>query len=364
VHNAAGEDGVRRGDPESPDRRVRGWAVDGIAPPVYNLARPSVTATLERKESVERKDRSWILRAIGLLLVGVGAFAAALGPVELYIFRWFSSGGRFHYEGFGFGSFMFANMAAQILGYYLIAAVFVPLGVGHLTLRRWARPVALGLLGFWLTLGLPLILIVFAIGVASKDLSVVGAALFAIALLVGYFVLPWVCLRFYRSRDCVLIFESRDPHPHWLETLPLSLLVLAMSYGFFALFLHIAILLNGIFPLFGRFVYGMQGATLIDATIWALVLLAWGTLRRWRWAWWGALVLLGGLTVSTIWTLWQTTYAELLAGLEFPLEELEILSGVPAQGWHLALFVGLPLVVTVGLIAYAGPRWRPGRSGP
>jgi hypothetical protein len=345
------------------DWHCTAW-VDGIASPVYNLSRPSVTATLERKVSVEHKDRSLILRAIGLLLIGVGVFAGVLGPLELFIFRWFSPGGRFHYEGFGFGSFMFANMAAQILGYYLIAAVFVPLGVGHLTLRRWARPMALGLLGFWLTLGLPLILIVFAIGMASKDLSVAGASLFAIALLVGYFVLPWILLRFYHARDCTLTFESRDPHPHWLETLPVPLLALTQLYGFFALFLHIAILLNGIFPLFGRFVYGVQGATLIDATIWALVLLAWATLRRWRWAWWGALVLVGGLAVSTMWTLWQTTYAELLAGLEFPPEELEILSGVPAQGWHLALLVGLPLVATVGLIVYARPRWRPGRSGP
>ena len=305
---------------------------------------------------MDHKDRSWILRAIGLLLMGVGAFAAVLAPLELFIFRWFAPGGRFHYEGFGFGSFMFANMAAQILGYYLIAVVFVPVGVGHVTLKRWARPVALGLLGFWLILGLPLILILFAIGLGSKNLSVVGAMLYGAALLACYFVLPWLLLRFYGSRDCILTFESRDPNSHWLESLPLPFLVLAMLYGFYAVFLHIAILLNGIFPLFGRFVYGLPGAVLIDATIWALVLLAWGTLRRWRWAWWGALVLIGGLAVSTIWTLWQTTYAELLAGLEFPPAELDFLADVPAQGWHLALFLGLPLVATVGLILYARRR--------
>jgi hypothetical protein len=310
---------------------------------------------------VDHKDRSWILRAIGLLLVGVGAFTAVLAPLELFIFRWFTPGGRFHYEGFSFGSFMFANMAAQILGYYLIAALFIPVGVGHLALKRWARPVALGLFGFWLTLGLPLSLVLFAIGIASKDLSVVAAMLYGAALLACYFVLPWLFLRFYRSRDCILTLESRDPNPHWLESLPLPLLVLAMLYVFYAVFLHIAILLNGIFPLLGRFVYGMPGAALVDSTIWALVLLAWGTLRRWRWAWWGALLLIGGLAVSTIWTLWQTTYAELLAGLEFPPDALDILVGVPAQGWHLALFMGLPLLATMGLILYARRSWRPAR---
>ena len=40
----------------------------------------------------------------------------------MYCFYLFSEGGRFHYEGFGFGSFMFGNIASQIVGYYLIAA--------------------------------------------------------------------------------------------------------------------------------------------------------------------------------------------------------------------------------------------------
>jgi hypothetical protein len=314
-------------------------------------------------KDVGYKDRSWILRAIGLLLVGVGAFTAFLAPLELFIFRWFAPGGRFHYEGFGFGSFMFANMAAQILGYYLIAAVFIPVGLGHLTLKRWARPLVLGLFGFWLTLGLPLIITLFAIGVASKELQVVQAVFYAAALCASYFLLPWLFLRFYRSRDSVLTLKSHDPSPHWLETLPLPLLVLAMLYGFYAVFLHIAILLNGIFPLFGHFVYGLQGAVLVDGTIWALALLAWGTLQRWRWAWWGALALVGGLAASTISTLWGTTYAELLAGLAFPPEELDMLAGVPAQGWHLALFMGLPLLATVGLILYAQRTWRPAGDG-
>jgi len=65
---------------------------------------------------MDHKDRSWILRAIGLLLVGAGAFTAGLAPLELFIFHWFTPGGRFHYAGFGFGSFMFANMASDCGG--------------------------------------------------------------------------------------------------------------------------------------------------------------------------------------------------------------------------------------------------------
>ena len=111
---------------------------------------------------------------------------AFIGPLEMYCFYLFSEGGRFHYEGFGFGSFMFANIAAQIVGYYLIALVAIPLGYGHVkrlrwarTLSltngassrvriqegyghvkrlRWARTLSLTLLGFWLVAGIPLFL--------------------------------------------------------------------------------------------------------------------------------------------------------------------------------------------------------------
>ena len=77
---------------------------------------------------METRDRRPILVIIGVLLLLVGLGAAFLGPVEMYCFYLFSEGGRFHYDGFGFGSFMFGNIAWQIVGYYLIALVAVPLG--------------------------------------------------------------------------------------------------------------------------------------------------------------------------------------------------------------------------------------------
>lgn len=48
-----------------------------------------------------------IITLIGLLLLIIGITAAFLGPAESYCYYLFTEGGRFHYEGFGFGSFMF-----------------------------------------------------------------------------------------------------------------------------------------------------------------------------------------------------------------------------------------------------------------
>jgi hypothetical protein len=49
------------------------------------------------------RDKSLILIAIGVLSLLAGIGIAFLGPVEVYCFYLFSEGGRFHYEGFGFG---------------------------------------------------------------------------------------------------------------------------------------------------------------------------------------------------------------------------------------------------------------------
>ena len=45
----------------------------------------------------------------------------------MFTFYFLSEGDRFPYDGFGFGSFMFANLAVQITGYYLLACLFIPL---------------------------------------------------------------------------------------------------------------------------------------------------------------------------------------------------------------------------------------------
>ena len=101
-----------------------------------------------------------MITIFGVLLLLTGMAAGLLAPIEMYCFYLFSTGGRFHYDGFGFGSFMFANIAAQIIGYYLIAAVFIPLGVGHIKKRRWVSTLSLALLWSWLVIGAPVILMV------------------------------------------------------------------------------------------------------------------------------------------------------------------------------------------------------------
>jgi len=309
-------------------------------------------------DNLDYKDRTIVLAAIGALLLLVGLAAAILGPVEMYCFYLFSEGGRLHYEGFGFGSFMFGNIACQVGGYYLIAAMAIPLGYGHLKVRRWARKLSLTLLWFWLVVGLPLIVVMFLMLVTAKELSVAAVVIVAIALVLSYLALPGLLIRFYRGRNVRLTFETKDPKTYWIEELPLSALVLGSLYIFYIFALHVPILFNGVVPFFGIFLNDLQGIMLLDLMIMCLALLVWGTLKLKAWVWWGSLIYFGLVTASSIFTLARSSYADILALMKFAPIEMDALQGVPASGFHFAVLIGIPLLATCGVIVVSKRHWR------
>jgi len=307
---------------------------------------------------MDHKDRTLVLALIGVLLLLVGIPVAFLGPVEMYCFYLFSEGGRFYYPGFGFGSFMFGNIACQIIGYYLIAILLIPLGYGHLKTRRWARTLSLTLLWVWLVVGAPLAVLFFFVLAASKDISLAAGIAAIVVLALSYLVLPAVMIRFYHSRNVRLTFEAKDPNTYRIEALPMPILVLGALGLFYILMLHIPILFNGLFPLMGRFASGLQGIILLDLSIAVLVCLTWATFSRRIWAWWGSLIYSALMTSSLLLTLVQSTYADILRVIRLPPKEMEILRGLPIQGYHLAILVGVPLIITLGVIVWARPYFR------
>jgi MFS family permease len=292
------------------------------------------------------KDRTQWFKIGGILLLLSGIAVGFLAPLEMYCFYLFSEGGRFHYTGFRFGSFMFGNIAAQIAGYYLIAALLIPLGYGHLKLRRWVGPLTQALLWAWLVVGAPLSVLAAFILFASKDLSLPATLMMLVFLGVSYLVAPGLLIRFYRGQNARQTLAAQDTRSYWIEGLPTPILVLSALYAFYIIMLHILILFNGMYPVFGVLRYGLQGIVLLDLTIACLAFITWGTLQQRPWAWWGSVILLGLFTCSTVLTFCRSSYPVLLAGLAFPPRELEILGGVPAQGYHFALLVGIPLVIT------------------
>jgi MFS family permease len=299
---------------------------------------------------MDYRDQSRVLVVFGIPLLLIGMGSALLGPAEMYCFHLFSEGGRFHYEGFGFGSFMFGNIASQIIGYYLIAMLLIPLGYGHLKIRRWARTLSLTLLWSWLVVGVPLVIAFFLVLVTSKEPSPAAVLIAVIFLASSYLVIPGLLIRFYHSRNVRLTFENRDPRSYWVDRLPIPILVLCSLYLFYSIVLHIPIFFNGLFPLFGVFLSDLEGVLLLDVSIMVLVFLIWGTLRLRIWAWWGALVYFGLATFSSISTLLGSSYLDILSAMGLPPREMELLDQVPAQGFHFAVLIGMPLLLTIAAI--------------
>ena len=181
-----------------------------------------------------------------------------------------------------------------------------------------------------------------------------------ILLAASYFVIPGLLIRFYRSRDVRATFEAKDPRSSWIERLPVPVLVLAALQSFYVVVLHIPILFNGIFPLFGTWAFELQGILLLDAAIACLALLTWGVLRQRAWAWWGSLIYFGLMTSSAIVTLSTSSYADILSILSFPPTEMAFLDGLPFQGFHFAVLIGIPLLLTLGVIVLARPHFGAG----
>jgi hypothetical protein len=298
----------------------------------------------------DHRDRRLILVAVGMVLLLTGLGCAFLGPVELYVFYLFSEGGRFYFEGFRFGSFMFGNIALQVAGYYLAAAVLLPLGYGHLRLRRWARPLALALLWTWLLLGVPLLVVLFFMTVSVKSFSAAGGVFFVVLLATSYLVVPWLGIRFYQGRNVRGTFEAHDDRPSALEARPMAILVICLLDLFFLVALHVPLLFGGLFPAYGTLLGGLEGICVADVAILLLGLLLWGTWEQWAWAWWGSVFYYALLSATWILTFAQTTYPKLLAWLPLAPIEMEALSGIPLQGYEIGLFAGLPMLACLGVI--------------
>jgi len=305
--------------------------------------------------------RTMAIRVMGAAILCVGLLSAFVGPLEIYCFYLFSEGGPFHYDGFRFGSFMFANMATQILGYYFLAAVLIPVGYGALMLKGWARHLILASVRFWIVAGLPLILAFFFVLVSSKDPSLPLVILSAILLAASYLVLPWLVVRFCESPDTVLSFGGPDRRESWIETIPIRALALAYVFLFLVLVLHAHIFFNGLFPLFGLWLSGLEGIVLLDVSIIMLLVMLWGTLQRRLWAWWCALAYFSLMLLSYVTTFLSSSWRDILSALNLPAFELDILRNVPLQGYHFAILVTIPFLLAIVLVLYAKP--VPGSHG-
>lgn len=300
---------------------------------------------MKQKKSFFSLGRFIQLIGLGFLLSGIFFLWAA--PQEIYTYYAFIPGGKFHFEGFGFGSFMFAYITVLVLGYYALAVICIPLGYGHLTLKLWAQKMTLTLLWDWIILGLPLSLIGFLMLLASKSLPQNSIPVLIASFLLIYPILPLGLIWFYRSKRVQQVFIHRTDYDAWFEQTPQLVLIVGSLLIFFIIVIQFPLFLNGIFPVFGKFVVGSQGVMIISLVTIVLIFLSWGTLRSKLWAWWGSIILQSILIISTALTFPKYTLKNMIALMKFAPKELDMLKNIPVQSYQLLIFFITPLFVTL-----------------
>jgi hypothetical protein len=170
-------------------------------------------------------------------------------------------------------------------------------------------------------------------------------------LAASYVLFPGIARRFLNNPKTRDLFEKRNTT--WIEKIPISVLALSYVIVFFIIILHAQIYFNGIFPLFGVWLTGLEGIILIDVSIVLLLVLIWGLIRIKRLAWCGVLFYFCLTTLSYIITLMRSSWMEILSILNLPPFEIEFLQGIPLEGYHLAILAGLPFFWVICLILRA-----------
>ena len=290
---------------------------------------------------------------IGFLLIIIGCIAAFFGPLEIYSFYFFTEGGRFHYEGFGFGSFMFSNIVLQIIGYYLIAVVFITLGYGHFKKRLWVQKISLALLWFWLIVGLPIIPLILFVFISTKEPSVIVTILSIIFSLLLYSLIPFLLIRFYKAKNVYDLLNSKSIADSIVQKYPIPFLVLIALYLFYILIFHTLLLFRGIFPFWGKWLIELQGTIIITISILYFVALIVGTINFKLWAWWASFLYFILFTISLFSTLLASNVTHIISLLKLPSTEANALINIPLQGVHLSIILGIPLLLTLAVILYS-----------
>ncbi len=302
-----------------------------------------------------------ILKIVGAIMVAVGMVAAYYGPLEVYVFYMFSPGGRFHYDGFAVGTLWFAYLVLQNLGYYLVAALLLPIGIGTFKLRRWTYTMTRALLWLWAVAGLLVCLNWVGLSLyqwranPSDPTSILRIVVFCLIFSIFSLVIPILLLWLYSSKAVRLSFENFDPHQYWTERYPFPMLV-ALGIGILGvLTFHVALFLQGLFPFFGEILWGRAGVRWLAGNILIQLVILYGLVKLSRWAYWSALLYYSLLSLSAALSFYRYSLADLFNELTLPGFEVEFLSSLSFLNGISVVLTTVPvLLVLIGILGFSG----------
>jgi hypothetical protein len=282
-----------------------------------------------------KKFLQYFVIILGILFIIFGLVGLIYGPTEIYCFYLFSPGGPFNYPDFGFGSLWFGYLLLQNLGYYAVAAVFLPLGWGFLKQRRWAYNLVKLYIWIWLMAGTYMIINIIGILTMSNITTLLGVITrfqIIIILILGLFLLiglPVLLLLITKRSRLSAILSQSTENSVWVEKTPLPLLGLYLSYLLLILGFHILIFFQSIIPAFGEVMVGRPPVYVITVLVTLTVIILFGLIKKHKLAWVASIIFLTTMLISTLTSFWGLTLSDLFDLMTLPTSEIDSLQTIP-----------------------------------
>jgi hypothetical protein len=226
-----------------------------------------------------------------------------------------------------------AAMIQVMVIYLSLAVTLIWLGIGLARARRWAWTLTVLLSWIWLIIGaIASVTVVFFMGKAFEGVAQQGklppGALMAMRITAGsvvafiYILLPAVFLLLCQHESVRATCRRKDPKIRWTDRCPMPVLALSILLAWSIVSMSTLVAYRCAVPLFGVIISGAAGAV---AILLIALVLAWGTYRLQRTAWWGTLLLGIVGTVNTVVTFSRIDLMKFYETMGMPADQLEMI---------------------------------------
>ncbi len=315
-----------------------------------------VINTISAENSGEFKNRKTGLILFGILLLIMGGLCALMLGFSILALNLSQSHGA--------TTPPLSSMIIAYTVYAVLASVFIWLGIGSMTAKRWAR--ALILIGSWITLIVGVFLLVFIATVMPgffdqlnqsgelepQVMAIIQTIFYAFFAFIMV-ILPGIFILFYQSNHVKATCEHLDAHERWTDKCPLPVLALSIIFVSTIPSMLINLAHSAVIPVFGIFLSGIPGTILFLIVIVYLGFLAWGTYHLDIRSWWGALGLNIISSLSYIITLSRQGTMAMYEKMNIPPEELAAMKGLNIfQDSSFIVLIGASAILFTGYLLF------------
>jgi hypothetical protein len=168
-----------------------------------------------------------------------------------------------------------------------------------------------------------------------------------------YVVIPSILVLFYSGKDVKATCEYRDPQERWTDKCPVPVLAVSFVSVVWAVSMLSAGIYKWTIPFFGSMASGTAGAIVISVLTVVLVYIARGTYKLDIKAWWCALLVHIGWSLSAIITFSTVDMEKFYENMDFSKQQLDMMKQYGTLwGPGMSLLLGFWAIVVLAYLIY------------